>query len=80
MIKTKKYNFPNLMIVNSFTYDKLVQFSTELNLMKIHWELKTLRDFKILVRDEPENNKVYFYVNKRKEGVIVEYSFEDLLK
>lgn len=80
MIKTKKYNFPNLMIVNSFTYDKLVRFATELNLMKIHWELKTLRDFRIVVREEVENNKVCFYINKRKEGIIVEYNFDDLLK
>mgnify|MGYP003500469405 FL=1 len=79
-MKTKKYNYPNMMFVNQFTYNKLEEFASDINLFKIHKELKTLKDFKIVVRPEIANNMVYFYVNKWNSGLIKEYKLKDILK
>lgn len=81
MIKTKKYkNFSNMMFVNEFTYNKLEEFASDINLFKIHRELKTLKDFKIVIRNEIANDMIYFYVNKWNSGLIKEYKLKDILK
>ncbi len=79
-MKTKKYPYPNLMFVNKFTYDKLEAFASEIDLIKLHLDLRCLRDFKIVVVDGIENDEVYFYVNRFKGGEIVSYNFKDLLR
>ena len=74
MIKTKKYkNLENTMFVNELTYKKLEEFASDINLFKIHRELKTLKDFKIVVRPEIANDMVYFYVKRANSGEIIEY-------
>lgn len=78
MIKTKKYNFGNLLICNNFTLEKLS--NSKIAMIKIHWVFKTLKDFKIIVREECENNKVYFYIENFNSGKIVEYDVNDILK
>lgn len=78
-MKTKKYkNFDNLMILNSFTLNKIQQ--NKIDIIKLRLKLKTLRDAKIVVREEVENNVVYFYIKRFKEGEIIKCSMEDILK
>ncbi len=79
-MKTKKYGFGNLLFCNEFTYYRLVNNACDIALFKLHYDLKTLKDFKIIVREEIEDYKVYFYVEKCKSGFIKEYEFKDLLK
>jgi hypothetical protein len=81
MIKTKKYKgYPNMMFVNEFTYYKIVNNAYDIALWRLHRELGTLRDFKVVIKDELEDNKVVFYVKKWNSGLIKEYEFKDLLK
>jgi hypothetical protein len=80
MIKTKKYNFGNLLFCNEFTYYKIVNNALDIALLRLHYDLKTLKDFKIVVREELGDNKVYFYVERWNSGFIKEYNFNDLLK
>lgn len=78
-MKTKKYkNFGSLMFVNSFTLEKIQKY--EIDIIKLRLKLKTLKDFKIVIREELENNEVYFYVERLKEGEIIKCSIEDILK
>jgi hypothetical protein len=80
MIKTKKYKFGNLLFCNELTYYKIVNNALDIALLRLHYDLKTLKDFKVIVREELEDNKVYFYVEKWNSGFIKEYNFNDLLK
>lgn len=78
-MKTKKYkNFDNLMILNSFTLNKIQQ--NKIDIIKLRLKLKTLRDAKIVVREEVENNVVYFYIKRFKEGEIIKCNMDDILK
>ena len=77
---TKKYNYPNMLFCNEFTYRKLEQFADELAIFRLHWQLKTIKDFKVVVREECKNNEIYFYINRKNNGEIVSYKFEDLLR
>lgn len=79
-MKTKKYNYPNMLFCNKFTYDKLELFAKDIRLLKIHWELRSLKDFKIVIREELEDNKVYFYVNHFNSGEIKVYNLNEILK
>lgn len=78
MIKTKKYKYPNLMILNEFTLSKLQEY--DIDILKIRWELKTIKDFKIVVREEISDNEIYFYINRFDSGEIIEYDVNDILK
>lgn len=80
MIKTKKYNYPNMLFCNKFTYNKLQQFAHKLMIIRLHLELGTLKDFTITINEELENDKMVFYVNKKNDGLIIEYDLKDLLK
>ena len=78
-MKTKKYkNFGSLMFVNSFTLEKIQKH--EIDIIKLRLKLKTLKDFKIVIREELENNEIYFYVERLKEGEIIKCNIEDILK
>lgn len=78
-MKTKKYkNFGSLMFVNAWTLEKIQQY--EIDIIKLRLKLKTLKDFKIVVREELENNEIYFYVERLKEGEIIKCGIEDILK
>lgn len=78
MLKTKKYKYPNLMILNEFTLSKLQEY--DIDILKIRWELKTIKDFKIVVREEISDNEIYFYINRFDSGEIIEYDVNDILK
>ena len=80
MIKTKKYNYPNMMFVNEFTYNKLEEFINPIVIAKLHMKLKTFKDFKIVIKDEIANDMIYFYVNRINSGEIIEYKLKDILK
>ena len=80
MIKTKKYKFGNLLFCNEFTYYKIVNNAYDIALLRLYAELGTFKDFKIMIREELEDNKVVFYVEKWKSGFIKEYEFKELLK
>ena len=78
-MKTKKYkNFGSLMFVNSFTLEKIQKH--EIDIIKLRLKLRTLKDFKIVIREELENNEIYFYVERLKEGEIIKCNIEDILK
>lgn len=77
MIKTKKYKYPNLMILNEFTLSKLQEY--DIDILKIRWELKTIKDFKIVVREEISDNEIYFYINRFDSGEIIEYDVNDIV-
>ena len=78
-MKTKKYkNFGSLMFVNSFTLEKIQKY--EIDIIKLRLKLRTLKDFKIVIREELENNEIYFYVERLKEGEIIKCNIEDILK
>jgi hypothetical protein len=69
-----------MMFVNEFTYYKVVNNACDIALWRLHRELGTIRDFKIVINEELEDNKVVFYVKKINSGLIKEYNFNDLLK
>lgn len=78
-MRTKKYkNFGSLMFVNTWTLEKIQQH--EIDIIKLRLKLKTLKDFKIVVREEVEDNEIYFYVERLKEGEIIKCGIEDILK
>ena len=78
-MKTKKYkNFSSLMFVNSFTLEKIQKH--EIDIIKLRLKLRTLKDFKIVIREELKNNEIYFYVERLKEGEIIKCNIEDILK
>ena len=78
-MKTKKYkNFGSLMFVNNFTLEKIQKH--EIDIIKLRLKLRTLKDFKIVIREELENNEIYFYVERLKEGEIIKCSIKDILK
>ena len=78
-MKTKKYkNFGSLMFVNSFTLEKIQKH--EIDIIKLRLKLRTLKDFKIVIREELKNNEIYFYVERLKEGEIIKCNIEDILK
>lgn len=78
-MKTKKYkNFGSLMFVNSFTLEKIQKH--EIDIIKLRLKLRTLKDFKIVIREELENNEIYFYVERLKEGEIIKCNIKDILK
>ena len=78
-MRTKKYkNFGSLMFVNTWTLEKIQQH--EIDIIKLRLKLKTLKDFKIVVSEEVEDNEIYFYVERIKEGEIIKCGIEDILK
>lgn len=77
-MKTKKYNFGCLMFLNKYTLDKLEQY--EIDILKLRLNLKTFKDFKIIVRNELKDNDIYFYVERVKSGEIIKYDVRDILK
>lgn len=77
-MKTKKYNFGNIMFLNDVTLEKLEKY--QINLFKLMLKLKTTKDFMIVVREELDDNAVVFYVERKKDGEIVECDVRDLLK
>lgn len=77
MIKTKKYNYPNMMFVNNDTLSKLKMFQIDL---KIFLKIRTLKEVKIVVRPEIPNNEVYFYINRWNKGEILKFDILDILR
>lgn len=77
-MKTKRYNFGCIMFLNEYTLDKLERY--EIDILKLRLNLKTFKDFKIIIRDELEDNDVYFYVERKKDGEIIKYDVRDILK
>ena len=78
MIKTKRYNYGNIMFLNEFTLEKLEKY--EIDIIKLMLKLKTTKDFKIVLREELDDNIVVFYVERKNNGEIVEYDIRDFLK
>lgn len=76
-MKTKKYNYPNMMFVNDDTLSKLKIFQIDL---KIFLKIRTLKEVKIVVRPEIPNNEVYFYINRWNKGEILKFDILDILK
>lgn len=76
-MKTKKYNYPNMMFVNDDTLSKLIMFQIDL---KIFLKIKTFKRVKIVVRPEIPNNEVYFYINRWNKGEILKFDILDILK
>ena len=75
-MKTKKYNYPNMMFVNDNTLSKLKMFQIDL---KIFLKIRTLKEVKIVVRPEIPNNEVYFYINRWNKGEILKFDILDIL-
>lgn len=76
-MKTKKYNYPNMMFVNDDTLSKLIMFQIDL---KIFLKIKTFKRVNIVVRPEIPNNEVYFYINRWNKGEILKFDILDILK
>ena len=75
-MKTKKYNYPNMMFVNENTLSYLKMFQIDL---KIFLKIRTLKEVKIVVRPEIPNNEVYFYINRWNKGEILKFDLLDIL-
>lgn len=76
-MKTKKYNYPNMMFVNDDTLSKLKMFQIDL---KIFLKIRTFKEVKIVVREEIPNNEVYFYINRWNKGEILKFNILDILR
>lgn len=78
-MKTKKYkNFGSLMFLNSYTLEKIQKY--EIDIIKLRLKLRTLKDFTIIIREELNDNEVYFYVERLKDGEIIKCDINDILK
>lgn len=77
-MKTKKYGFGSLMFLNEFTLDKIQQ--CEIDIIKLRLKLRTFKDFKIIVREEIENNVVYFYIEHSSDGEIIKCKVDEMLR
>ena len=78
-MKTKKYkNFGSLMVLNSYTLEKIQKY--EIDIIKLRLKLRTLKDFTIIIREELNDNEVYFYVERLKDGEIIKCDINDILK
>ena len=77
-MKTKKYNFGNIMFLNEFTLEKLEKY--EIDILKIMLMVKTMKDFMIVVREEVDDNVVFFYVERKENGEIIKCDVRDILK
>ncbi len=77
-MKTKKYNFGNTMFLNQFTLEKLERY--EISILKVMLIVKTMKDFKIMIREELDDNVVYFYVERKECGEIIKCDVRDILK
>ena len=78
-MKTKKYkNFGSLMFLNSFTLEKIQKY--EIDIIKLRLKLRTFKDFMIIVREEIEDNTIYFYVERLRDGEIIKCDITDILK
>lgn len=78
-MKTKKYkNFGNIMFLNSFTLEKIQQY--EIDIIKLRLKLRTFKDAMIVVREELNDNEIYFYVERLRSGEIIKCDINDVLK
>ena len=78
-MKTKKYkNFGSLMFLNSYTLEKIEKY--EIDIIKLRLKLKTFKDFMIVVREELNDNEIYFYVERLRSGEIIKCDINDVLK
>lgn len=75
-MKTKKYNYPNMMFVNENTLSYLKMFQIDL---KIFLKIRTFKEVKIVVRPEIPDNEVYFYINRWNKGEILKFDLLDIL-
>ena len=77
-MKTKKYNFGNIMFLNEFTLEKLEKY--EIDILKIILKVKTIRDFSIMIRDDIGDNEIYFYIECKSSGEIIKCDVKDIIK
>ena len=66
------------MFLNEFTLEKLEKY--EIDILKIMLKVKTMKDFMIVVREEVDDNVVFFYVERKENGEIIKCDVRDILK